>query len=113
VSGYRWSAPESRLPFSPRIDQRDFRALFTASHGWGVFAQKIGPRETAGSLELRGGTLEIARFGFAPGETARGRVTAATAGRQAPVARGEDGLFIFEPPARLAAGERLEVRIGA
>jgi non-lysosomal glucosylceramidase len=111
ISGYRWSAPESRLSFAPRINQRDFRCFFTASQGWGVFAQKVGARDVTGSIELGGGRLELARFGFAPAEVARGEISATVAGRPVTVKRDGADLFAFEPPARLAAGERLTITL--
>jgi len=111
VSGCHWSAPGSRLVFAPRLGQSDFRCLFTTGEGWGVFAQKIGPREVTGAIELHGGRLTLARFGFAPGETDGGTPTASINGRALGASREKGGLMTFDPLAQLVAGDRLLVSV--
>ena len=43
LSGYRYSAINQRLSFSPVINGDDFRCFFAAGQAWGVYSQKIQP----------------------------------------------------------------------
>jgi hypothetical protein len=50
-SGYRYSAPERSIEFSPRISPKNFRCFFSTGKCWGVYAQrKIGDK---GVFEIR------------------------------------------------------------
>jgi uncharacterized protein (DUF608 family) len=111
LSGCRWSASDARLSFAPRVNQHDFRCLFTTGEGWGVFAQKALPREVTGSIELRGGRLALARFSFAPGEVEKGTLSASLNGRVLEASRESGGVAAFDTPAPLTAGDRLEVKV--
>jgi hypothetical protein len=109
LSGYHYSAPESRLSFAPALNQQDFRCLFTTGSGWGVFTQQLGAREASASLDLRGGTLGLARFGFAPGPSEPGAVLASLNGSALAARRDESGLVLFEPVLTMRPGDRMEV----
>jgi uncharacterized protein (DUF608 family) len=111
LSGYHYSAPERRLSFAPALTPQDFRCLFTTGSGWGVFAQTMGPRGSSASLELRGGTLSLSQFGFAPTAPATGDPTATINRRPCPVTRAASGLMLFAPAVSIAAGDRLEVSV--
>ena len=109
LSGYHYSAPESRLSFAPALHQQDFRCIFTTGGAWGVFTQRVGARKAAGTLELRGGTLELARFGFAPGSSRAGGAAASLNGTVVTARREESGLATFEPAVKMRVGDRIEV----
>ncbi|HEY3128935.1 MAG TPA: GH116 family glycosyl-hydrolase [Acidobacteriota bacterium] len=64
LSGYHYSAPDTRLTFSPRIRAQDFHCLFTTGEAWGTFIQKAAAQDVTGSIEIAGGKLALKRFGF-------------------------------------------------
>jgi non-lysosomal glucosylceramidase len=113
LSGYEYSAPDAHLAFSPRLNAGSFRCLFTTGSGWGTFSQRIGIGEATAALELVGGTLMLRQFGFAPGPVESPQLTAAI--NRSPVAAHlrEPRLVTFDEPARLKAGDTLEIRMRA
>ena len=77
LSGFSWSAPERRLAFAPRVSEGDFRCFFSAGAGWGVFSQRIAPREGfTASVATRFGEVRLRHLHLAntprwPGATLR------------------------------------------
>ena len=66
LSGFSWSAPEGRIAFAPRLNERDFRCFFSAGTGWGVFSQKLTPREGfVAGLESRHGEVRLRHVNLA------------------------------------------------
>ena len=64
LSGYRYSAPEGMLSFSPRLDRGDFRCFFSTGGGWGVFAQRHTPRRRRAVVDVRYGEMELRQLGL-------------------------------------------------
>jgi hypothetical protein len=77
LSGFSWSAPELRLGFAPRVSEGDFRCFFSAGAGWGVFSQRIAPREGfTAAVAVRYGEVRLRHLRLAntprwPGATLR------------------------------------------
>jgi hypothetical protein len=65
LSGFSYSGPEMTMGFDPKMNAEDFRTVWTAGSGWGVFAQKSeasGPSALA--LEAWKGTVVLKGFTF-------------------------------------------------
>jgi len=60
LSGYSYSGPEMRMDFDPKMNAEDFRTVWTAGSGWGVYSQKAaaGGPFTAG-IEAKSGAVEL------------------------------------------------------
>ena len=121
LSGFSWSAPERRLSFAPRVNERDFRCFFSAGTGWGVFRQKLAPSEGfAAGLETRFGEVRLRHLRLANPEawtsvvlrSATGAGGAAIPG--ASVRREGDALAIdFGTEIVVAEGQSLGVTLAA
>jgi uncharacterized protein (DUF608 family) len=59
LSGYRYSAIDRQLGFSPMINAEDFRCFFAAGSAWGVYSQKIQNSSQAVRLEVSHGELPL------------------------------------------------------
>jgi len=59
LSGYRYSAINQSLSFSPVINAEDFRCFFAAGPAWGVYSQKIQPSSQEVRLEVSYGNLPL------------------------------------------------------
>jgi non-lysosomal glucosylceramidase len=60
LAGYSYSGPEMRMDFDPKMNAEDFRTVWTAGSGWGVYTQKAaagGP--FAAGIEARSGMVEL------------------------------------------------------
>jgi hypothetical protein len=60
LSGYSYSGPEMRMDFDPKMNAEDFRTVWTAGPGWGVYSQKAaagGPFEAG--IEAKSGAVEL------------------------------------------------------
>ena len=81
LSGYRYSAPDARLAFHPRLAAADFRCFFTAGTGWGTYRQKLGRTEATAAIELLYGRLVLKELGVESGLSSTSQVAAAVNGR--------------------------------
>jgi non-lysosomal glucosylceramidase len=59
LSGFRYSAPERRIAFGPRLNSSDFRCFFSAGTGWGVYRQLAGARSLTARLETKHGETRV------------------------------------------------------
>jgi uncharacterized protein (DUF608 family) len=59
LSGFAWDGVRGRLSFSPRLQPRRFRALFTAGSGWGIFEQRASANRLSVTLEVLGGSVRL------------------------------------------------------
>ena len=60
LAGYSYSGPEMRMDFDPKINAEDFRTVWTAGPGWGVYTQKAGEGQPfTVSIDARSGTVEL------------------------------------------------------
>jgi uncharacterized protein (DUF608 family) len=60
LSGFYHAAPEKRIQFAPRINEKNFQCVFSQEGSWGIFQQKL---ERKGGWEIRltikSGALEL------------------------------------------------------
>ena len=59
LSGFSYSAPERELRFRPRVNQSDFRCLYSSGTSWGSYSQKLTPASLDAQITLEGGVLEL------------------------------------------------------
>ncbi len=59
LSGYRYSAPQRRLGFAPRLNADDFRCFFSTGSGWGVYEQRCTGREQVSRVAVQFGRLTL------------------------------------------------------
>lgn len=59
LSGFSYSAPERELRFRPRVNQSDFRCLYSSGTSWGNYSQKLTPASLDAQITLEGGVLEL------------------------------------------------------
>ena len=59
LSGYRYSAVDQQLTFSPVMNSDDFRCFFAAGPAWGVYSQKTQRPSHAVRLEVSYGELPL------------------------------------------------------
>jgi len=62
LSGFKCSAPERRLGFTPKIYRKNFRCFFSSGSGWGLYKQRISQQRATFTLELRYGSLPLSRW---------------------------------------------------
>jgi len=60
LSGFAYSAPHQELRFRPRIQRAAFRCLFSTGTSWGGYSQSLTKEKLEATLEVEGGTLELA-----------------------------------------------------
>jgi hypothetical protein len=66
LSGFSYSGPEMRMGFDPKMNADDFRTVWTAGSGWGVYFQKAeAGKPFAAGLETWGGTVDLKEFTLA------------------------------------------------
>ncbi len=66
LSGFRYSAPEKTIRFSPRIFREEFRVFFSTGSGWGLYSQTMNRDRAEFTLDLRYGSLRIKRLELPP-----------------------------------------------
>jgi hypothetical protein len=113
LSGFRYSAPASRISFAPVISADKFRSFFSTGSGWGSFAQSHSDGSFAASLELRAGSLRLRQIELCPLSTPT--QVSVTLGGQ-PIAAhiesaGADVVIALHQEAALVAGELLEIKL--
>ncbi|MGZ7065708.1 MAG: GH116 family glycosyl hydrolase, partial [Candidatus Aminicenantales bacterium] len=65
LGGISYSAPAMTMGFDPKVAAADFRTIWTAGSGWGVYSQKISAGNSAGlTLEAGAGELMLKEFSF-------------------------------------------------
>ena len=109
LSGFSYSAPEKMLRFRPRVNESNFRCLFSAGTAWGSYTQRRKELALDAEITVEGGSLELAQIrvpypGAAPKVAAPLQATAQM----------ENGEAIIRPasPLRLAKGDTLLIRLG-
>jgi len=64
--GYEYHGPKRYLAFAPRLSPENFRAAFTASEGWGTFAQKDDAGRRRAVVAVRYGKLPLKTLALLP-----------------------------------------------
>jgi uncharacterized protein (DUF608 family) len=108
LSGCRYSGPEDRLEFAPRVNEADFRSVFSAGRGWGIYTQKQSAAVSSASIALLQGELELRKIAV-PVITGSRSVRAKLNGKAMAAAVGSDGTLNLAEPARLKAGDVLTI----
>jgi hypothetical protein len=113
LSGFRYSAPASRIAFAPVLSADKFRSFFSTGSGWGSFAQSHTDSSFTASLELRAGSLRLQRIELCPLTTPT-QVNVTLGGQ--PIAAhiesaGADVVIALHQEAALVAGEVLEINL--
>jgi len=77
LSGFRYSAAQERLCFSPVIFQDEFRTFFSVASGWGIYDQRIQKGGKEFSVTVKYGELALSRLELpsTDGERPKGTVT--------------------------------------
>ena len=71
LAGFRYSAPEKRLEFAPRLFADDFRCFFSVDSGWGALhRRREGDRLTV-TVAPAAGRLEVQRLALGLPESAK------------------------------------------
>jgi uncharacterized protein (DUF608 family) len=114
--GFQYHGPKGHLSFAPRLNPDDFRAPFTAAEGWGTLLQRRERGGQMNAIALRHGRLRLRTMAvdLAAG-AAPGRVEVTLRGAAIPSRSRLEGHRLtveFADEAVLAAGDRLEVRVG-
>jgi hypothetical protein len=63
LAGFSYSAPEMRMGFDPKMNAEDFRTIWTAGSGWGVYSQEAAAGQPfAAGIEIRSGAVDLKEF---------------------------------------------------
>jgi hypothetical protein len=113
LSGYQYSAPTQTLQFAPRLHADDFRCLFTAGDAWGSITQNAEAGRRIYGVEVRHGTLALARLTLGGQAPTSVRVQAGPRAVNATLEPHDSGWSILlAPPVTLSEGETLRVETG-
>jgi len=114
LSGFDYSAPDSRIRFAPKLNRRDFRTFFSTGGCWGSYSQRVSGKTAAARIRLSCGTLKLSAVELEiPLEAEAMRVSAA--GRPVRATLSSAGgiqRVLLDSPAQLAAGETLRITLG-
>jgi len=66
ICGYEYHGPLGEIAFAPRLTPENFRAPFTATEGWGTYAQTLAGGKMSASLEVKYGKLRLRAVTLAP-----------------------------------------------
>ncbi len=58
-SGFRYTAAAGDLRFRPAGKQADFRCLFSAGTGWGIYSQSVRPGSLKARVEVTEGSVQV------------------------------------------------------
>jgi len=112
--GFEYHGPKGYIGFAPRVSPDNFKAPFTASEGWGSFAQKVVDGQQFASIELRYGRLHLTQLSLdwvpepqtdAPLVTLDGREIAVRVEKD-----GERTIIRFPKGIDIDAGQTLQVK---
>lgn len=113
LAGFRYSAPEQRIEFSPRLNERNFAVFFSAGTGWGRYRQRTAASKWIAEIGLEYGSLTLAavRLGLKKVRT----VSAECGGRSVPATlkNTSEGVEIALPEAvKIVKDETLVLTLG-
>lgn len=71
LSGFHYSAPDQRIEFSPRLNERNFATFFSTGTGWGRYRQRATGPKCVAEIGLEYGSLSLTsvRLGLKKGRT--------------------------------------------
>jgi len=113
LSGFKYSAPERRLGFSPKLNHENFASFFSTGTSWGLYAQKIRKRKAEFALELKYGSLLLERLDLPAAGIQKPKVETTLNGRKikTETRREKDGLTVLLGSTLLKRGQVLKITI--
>jgi non-lysosomal glucosylceramidase len=75
ASGFLHDGPAGRLGFAPNLTPEDFRSFFSASEGWGTFAQSRKNGEQRETVTVKWGRLRLKELVFEAKDAKQATVT--------------------------------------
>jgi uncharacterized protein (DUF608 family) len=97
LSGFHYRGPESRIVAIPRVEREDFRCLWSAASGWGVYSHRVQNGRTQFSLSVIEGRLVCRSVELAASPPAATASVVRAGGRELPHRIRRDGAStIFE-----------------
>lgn len=109
LSGFRYSAPEQRLAFGPRLHEQGFNCFWGVGSGWGTYTQRIRKNRATAAIAARYGSLTLREVEL-PAVLSRGRtVTARLDGRPVAIACRDRRSVQFSRAVRVRSGSSLTV----
>ena len=115
LSGFHYSAPEKSISFGPRVSADRFRCFYSVGSGWGTYSQQVNGPNLVAKIEVAWGDLEINTIRLkVPEEVTCAQACASAASvdigmilERTP----ECVLIMLAEPARISAGQSLEIAI--
>ena len=114
LSGQRYDGRSKTLTVRPLVCRDDFRCLFTASGGYGTFAQRRTKTGMTVTVDCIGGRVKLSRLALAGRAGKAARATCTLNGQPAAAEAAADEADLTVRLARQAAlepGDRLQLRI--
>jgi len=115
LCGFEYHGPKGYLGFAPRMTPDKFKAVFTASDGWGSISQKRSDRTQVDTIEVKWGSLKLKKLGLeAPAGKKVKKVRVIVEGKELPSVMKQAGSTIsVEVPrgATVEAGQNVNVDI--
>ena len=115
LSGFRYSAPERRIAFAPKVNAADFRCFYSTGSGWGVYSQRVSGASltavigvTCCSVEAR--TVSLALPRGCAGTECRVSLMGAEVAASLEAADGEAVVALAEP-VTVEAGQALKIAV--
>ena len=59
LTGFKYSAPEARIGFGPKINAEDFKTFFSTGSAWGQYSQKLDGKAIDVQLDVLHGELPV------------------------------------------------------
>ena len=115
LCGFEYHGPKARLGFTPRMNQEDFRAPFTAAEGWGTLSQKRSGNTQTNCVEIKWGKLAVRTLTFELPENAKLAEHSASIGdKTVETAAKQDGTRVtitLNAPTVLEQGQAIEIAL--
>ena len=113
LSGFRYSAPDRWIEFSPRLNEQDFTTFFSSGTGWGKYRQRMTGAKGVAEIGVEYGSLVLTsiRLGLKKVRT----ISAMCGGHSVPATvkgtpKGVDISFVA--PLKIEKGETLVLTCG-
>jgi hypothetical protein len=113
LSGFKHSAPQKRLGFTPKINQKYFKTFFSTATGWGLYTQKIGKEDAEFSLEIKYGSLCLDELELPKVDTKGDALTATLNGKKinAKIKKDRNNIKILLDSILIEKNQALKIRL--
>ncbi|MCJ7485567.1 MAG: glycoside hydrolase family 116 protein, partial [Candidatus Aminicenantes bacterium] len=119
LSGFSYSGPEMRMGFDPKMNADDFRTVWTAGSGWGVYSQKAEPgKSVLVRLEAGAGRLDLKELSVALPPSVAGKqirsiaaIVGGVSGKPAFRQTGNVVRVLWTKPVRVESGKPLSIEV--